>query len=152
MNLRLDRDGDEEGIVLSPCDPAKEMRGLFARRQGEQPGEDRRAEFGHKRGFTVETTVWPQTGNLHTFACGRPGWEAGRSPQRGDARAADNRRGNGDASIAPFECQTLPLGGSSGWEGVWVSSYFLRNPLLAEEVVAWTGTGVDKLIRLQSAA
>jgi hypothetical protein len=152
MNLRLDRDGDEDGIVLSACDSAKATRGLFARRPGEQPEEDRGAEFGPNRGFTVETTVWPHTSKIHLFACERPVKEARRSPQRGGGRAPDNRRGNGNSSIALCERQSLLSGGSSGWEGFSVSSYFLRNPLLAEEVVAWTGIGVDKLIRLQSAA
>jgi hypothetical protein len=37
-------------------------------------------------------------------------------------------------------------------EGFSESSDLLGNPLLAEEVNTWTGVGVDKLIRLQSAA
>jgi hypothetical protein len=37
-------------------------------------------------------------------------------------------------------------------EGFSESSDLLGNPLLAEEVNTWTSVGVDKLIRLQSAA
>jgi hypothetical protein len=152
MNLRLDRDGDEDGIVLSPFDPAKAMRGVFARRQGEQPEEYRGAEFGQNRGFLVETTLWRHTSNIGILRVDRPAEE----------RVEPSNAGAEEFLTTAVATAIRPLLRSSvnlclwvdrlAGEGFSVSSYFLRNPLLAEEVVAWTGIGVDKLIRLQSAA
>jgi hypothetical protein len=105
MNFRLDRDPDDNEIVLLPFDPAPAMRAVFAHRQND----------------------------------------------RIQARLAAAR------AIEELEWLRLSVGlclwvERLAGEGFTVSSDLLGDPLLAAEVNTWTGVGVDKLIRLQSAA
>ena len=152
MNLRWDRDGDEDGIVLPPFDPAQPMREVYARCQAEPPDEDRGAESGQNRGFPVETTLGPPTDNLHILGVDRP---AERRAEVSNAGADQLLRTGRATAIRPLLGASVNLClrvDRLAGEGFSVSSYFLRNPLLAEELVAWTLIGVDKPIRLESAA
>ena len=152
MNPRWDRDGDEDRMVLLPFDPAKPVGGLFAPRRGEQPDQYRGAEFGQNRGFPVETTLGPRTSNLHNLGVDPP---AGEHVECSSVGADGLLRTGRATAIGPLPGAgvNLCLGVNRlAGEGFSVSSYFLRNPLLAEELVAGTGIGVDKPNRLQSAA
>jgi hypothetical protein len=102
---------------------------------------------------------------LVTFAPARP-LRGGVARPKGEGPAEErvevSRAGADGLLSAGRATATRPLPGGSvnlclrvdrlAGRGISVSSYFLRNPLPAEEPVAWTGIAVDQPIRLQTAA
>jgi hypothetical protein len=144
MNLRWDRDGDLDGSLLLRLDPAQPVGGVLARRPGEGPDEHRGAEFGRNRGFPVEKPLGPHTSNLPILAIDRPAEERVEVTSAAADGLLSAGRVTAIRSMPGASVKLCLRVDRLAGEGSSVTSYFLRNPLPAEELAGWTGIGMDK--------